>query len=149
MTRKNLILLILSVSLVIGVILTGGCVDQETVTPDQETPVQIIKDVTPQEALTLIQNNQNNPDSVIMDVRTPQEFAEGYIENAVNIDFYAETFRDKLNKLDKNKTYLVYCRSGVRSTNALNMMTELNFREAYNMLGGLIAWKEGGLPTTK
>ena len=139
--------LALSVSLVIGVALTGGCVGDETATP--ETPTQIIEDITPQEALTLIQNNQNNPDFVIIDVRTPAEFDGEHIENAVNIDFYSETFRNELNKLDKNKTYLIYCRSGNRSGKALDIMEGLNFREVYNMSGGIIAWNAEGLPTTK
>ena len=137
MSLKNLMMWLLSVSLIIGVALAGGCVQ-----------AQIIEDITPQEAFTLIQNNQNNPDFVIIDVRTPEEFAEEHIENAINLDYYSETFRDELNKLDKNKTYVVYCRSGKRSGNALTIMKELNFREAYN-IGGIIQWKAAGLPTTK
>ena len=78
MSLKNLMMLVLSVSLVAGVVLTGGCVGDETVTP--EIPTRIIEDITPQEALTLIQDNQNNPDFVIIDVRTSEELAEGYIE---------------------------------------------------------------------
>jgi len=143
---KRLLPLLL-VSLIIGVILTGGCVCTETVPPNQET--QIIEHITPPEAFTLIQDNQNNPDFVILDVRTPEEFADGYIENAINLDYYSETFRDELNKLDRNKTHLVYCRSGKRSSNALNIMKELNFREAYNMLGGIIEWQAEGFPITK
>ena len=112
-------------------------------------PTRTIEDITPQEASTLIQNNQNNPDFIIIDVRTPEEFAEGHIEDAVNIDFRSETFQDELNKLYKDKTYLVYCRSGVRSRNALDIMAELNFREAYNVLGGILAWKAEGLPTVE
>ncbi len=132
-------LLVLLISLVIGVVLTGGCVSQET-------PTQIIEDITPQEAFTLIQNNKNNPDFVILDVRTPEEFADGHLENATNLDYYSETFRDELNKLDKDKTYLVYCRSGKRSRNAVDIMEELNFKEAYNMTGGIIQWLEEDLP---
>jgi rhodanese-related sulfurtransferase len=139
------LLLVLSVSLIIGVILTGGCVSTETVPPNQET--QIIENITPPEAFALIQDNHNNPDFVILDVRTPEEFADGHIENAINLDYYSETFQDELNKLDKNKTYLIYCRSGKRSSNALNIAGELEFREAYNMLGGIIEWKAEGLPT--
>ncbi|RLC62424.1 MAG: rhodanese-like domain-containing protein [Chloroflexi bacterium] len=138
MRLKNLLLLVLPASLVIGAILTGGCVQ-----------AQIIEDITPQEAFTLIQNNQNHPDFVIIDVRTREEFAEEHIENAINIDYYAESFQDELNNLDKDKTYLVYCRSGKRSRNALDTMKELNFREAYNMSGGIIQWTAEGLPTTK
>ena len=147
MSLKNLMLLVLSVSLVIGVVLTGACAGGETAT--LEAPTQIIEDITPQEAFTMIKDNQNNPDFVIIDVRTPQEFAEGYIENAVNIDFYAETFRDELDNLDKNKTYLIYCRSGGRSGRALDMMAELRFKEVHNILGGILAWNAEELPTIK
>ena len=136
-------LLVLSVSLVIGAILTGGCVGQVN-----EAPTQITENITPQEAFTLIQDNQDNPDFVILDVRTPEEFADGHIENAINLDYYSETFRDELNKLDKNKKYLIYCRSGNRSGKTLNIMERLNFREVYNMLGGIIQWEAEGLPTT-
>jgi len=132
-------LLLFLVTLIIWVMPISGCVGQET-------PAQIIEDITPQEAFALIQDNQNNPDFVIIDVRTPEEFAEGHIENAVNLDYYSETFRDEVNKLDKNKRYLIYCRSGRRSSNALSVMEELGFREAYNVLGGIIEWKAEGLP---
>ena len=146
---KDLMVLVLSVSLVIGVVLAGGCVQYEIKAPEPETPTQIIENITPQEAFTLIQNNKNNPDFVIIDVRTPEEFAHEHIENTINIDYYSEIFRGELNKLDKNKTYLIYCRSGNRSGKALDIMAELNFREVYNMLGGIIEWKAEGLPTTK
>jgi len=140
MTRKDLIILVLSVLLVIGVVLAGGCVGKEIQT-------QIIEDITPQEAFTLIQENQDNPNFVIIDVRTPEEFAEEHIENAINIDYRSETFQDELNKLDKNKTYLIYFRSGRRSGDALGMMAELDFSEVYNMLDGINGWKAEELPT--
>ena len=129
-------------SLVIGTVLTIGCVSQNT-------PTQIIEDITPQVAFTLIQENEHNPDFIILDVRTPEEFAEGYIENAINLDYYSETFRDELNELDRSKTYLVYCRSGKRSQKALEIMAELNFRKTYNMSGGIIQWETEGLPLIK
>ncbi len=140
MSLKNFMVLALSVSLAIGATLTGGCIRDETAT---------IEDITPQEAFTLIQDNQNNPDFVIIDVRTPQEFVAEHIENATNMDFYSEAFRDTLNTLDKNKTYLIYCRSGGRSGSALDIMAELNFREVYNILGGILSWQAAELPTTK
>ena len=140
MSLKNFVALALSVSLVIGVALIGGCVLDETAT---------IEDITPQEAFTLIQNNQDNPDFVIIDVRTPEEFGAEHIENATNINFYSETFRDMLNNLDKNKTYLIYCKVGGRSGSALDIMAELNFKEVYNILGGINLWKAEGFPTVK
>ena len=162
-SAKIVIALVLSVSLVMGAMVTGGCASQEAQapaqptppqaneakTPGQATPAQIIEDISPRDALTLIQENRNNPDFAIIDVRTPEEFAESHIENAINIDFYSETFRDDINRLDKNKTYLIYCRSGRRSASALGIMAELGFKEAYNLLGGIIDWKAAGLPFTK
>ena len=147
MGLKNLIVLTLSVSLIVGVTLIAGCVRDETAT--LETSTQVIEDITPPEAFTLIQNNQNNTDFVIIDVRTRQELADGHIENVINIDFYSETFRDELNNLDKNKKYLIYCRSGNRSGSALDIMAELNFEEVYNILGGILSWEAEGLPTVK
>ena len=143
MSLKNLMALVLSISLVIGTVLTGGCVSNEPTTI--ETPTRTIKDITTQEAFDLIQDNQDNPDFVILDVRTAAEFAEGHIENAENIDFYSETFRDELDTLDKSKTYLIYCRSG----GTLDIMAELDFEEAYNMSGGMLQWVEEGFPTVK
>jgi len=142
MGRKNLRVLVLSALLVVGLVVTGGCVRSEI-------PTQIIENITPQEAFALIQGNQNNPDFVIIDVRTLEEFAEGHLEDAINIDYYSETFRDELTLLDKSKTYLIYCRSGNRSGQTLDIMEELNFREVYNMSGGIKQWLAEGLPTVK
>ena len=139
----------LSASLVTAVALVAGCADGETIAPAEETATQIIEDITPQEAFTLMQDNEGNPSFVILDVRTAEEFASGYIENAINIDYYSDAFRDELDNLDKTKTYLIYCRSGRRSADALDIMTELDFREVYNMLGGIIDWQAEELPTTK
>lgn len=144
---KDLTVLVLSASLVTGAMLTGGCAGKEIKTPTQQTQLQIIKDITPQEAFTLIQDKQDNLDFVILDVRTPEEFADEHIENALNLDYHSETFGDWLNILDKNKTYLIYCRSGGRSGRALDIMEELNFREVYNMSGGINQWKAEWLPT--
>lgn len=97
----------------------------------------------------MIRNHQDNLNFVILDVRTLPEFTGEHLENALNLDYHAETFPDALNELDKNKTYLIYCRTGRRSGIALGIMKELNFREVYNMLGGIVQWKEAGLPTVK
>jgi len=149
MNPKNLMISVFLGALIIGVLLTSGCIQTETNTAKSETQIQIIENITPEEAYILIQENKDNPNFVILDVRTPEEFLGEYIENAVNLDYYSDTFRNNLDKLDKNKTYLIYCRSGRRSENALNIMKELDFREVYNMLGGIIKWKSEGLPTTK
>jgi len=149
MNPKNLMISLFLGALIIGVLLASGCIQTETNTTKSETQIQIIENITPEEAYILIQENKDNSNFVILDVRTPEEFLGEYIENAVNLDYYSDTFRNDLDKLDKNKTYLIYCRSGRRSENALNIMKELDFREVYNMLGGIIKWKSEGLPTTK
>lgn len=151
MVKINLKYLMISVfleALIIGVLLMSGCIQTENNIAQLETQIQIIENITPEEAYILIQENKDNLNFIILDVRTPEEFLDEYIENAVNLDYYSDNFRNDLDKLDKNKTYLIYCRSGRRSGNALNVMKELDFREAYNMLSGIIKWKSERLPTT-
>jgi len=149
MNPKSLMISVFLGALILGILLTSGCIQTENNISQSETQIQIIENITPEEAYILIQENKDNPNFVILDVRTPEEFLGEYIENAVNLDYYSDTFRNNLDKLDKNKTYLIYCRSGRRSENALNIMKELDFREVYNMLGGIIKWKSEELPTTK
>ena len=149
MNPKNLMISVFLGALILAVLLTSGCIQTKTNTIMSETQIQIIENITPEGAYILTQENKGNPNFVILDVRTPEEFLGEHIENAVNLDYYSDTFRNDLDKLDKNKTYLIYCRSGNRSENALNIMKEIDFRELYNMLGGIIKWQSEGLPTTK
>ena len=110
---------------------------------------QILKNLRPEEADTLIKEHKDDENFVILDVRTPGEFSSGHIENAINIDFYGKSFREKLNTLDKDKTYLVYCRSGNRSGKTLSMMKELKFNHVYNMIYGISGWAAKKLPITR
>lgn len=96
----------------------------------------------------MIQNNKDNPEFQILDVRTPEEYSDGHINNALNLDFTASAFRESLEKLDRNKTYMVYCRTGNRSSKAVNMMNELDFQKVYH-LGGIVDWKDKGYPVVK
>jgi rhodanese-related sulfurtransferase len=98
------------------------------------------KNVSVKEARALIAENSGNPDFVILDIRTPNEFNARHIPNAINIDFYARDFKAKLNELDKDKTYLVYCRSANRSGQAIPTFKELGFKNVYHMLGGISKW---------
>ena len=85
-----------------------------------------------------------DPTIVILDVRTPQEFAEGHLANAINIDFQSGNFEEEISKLDKSKTYAVYCRSGNRSGQAVKVMSETGFTNIYDMDGGVIDWVNAG-----
>ncbi len=84
----------------------------------------------------------SDSDIVLFDVRTPKETAEGKIEGAMEIDFRADGFSEKLDELDKDKTYLIYCRSGARSGNTCKMMSQKGFGNLFNLDGGYIAWSK-------
>jgi rhodanese-related sulfurtransferase len=81
---------------------------------------------------------------IILDVRTPEEFSEGYIEGAHNIDFYREDFKTEIDSLDKEFTYAVYCRSGKRSGQAVKILHEAGFHTVHNLEGGVIDWVNEG-----
>ena len=86
---------------------------------------------------------------VILDVRTSEEYQTGNIENAKNIDYSSQNFKDEIGKLDEAKTYFVYCRSGNRSREAAKIMKELGFEKIYNLEGVISQWQAEGLPTIK
>jgi rhodanese-related sulfurtransferase len=117
--------------------------------PTETTTGLILKDISVTEAHTMVQNNLGKTDFVILDVRTPPEFADGHIEGAIMIDFNAGNFRDEAEKLDKNKRYLVYCRTGNRSGQAAKIVNELGFKEVYNMDGGFSDWVAAGYPSVR
>ncbi len=81
-------------------------------------------------------------DYLVIDVRTPEEFDAGHIPGAMDIDVKAMDFNRRIDSLDKDKNYLVYCRSGNRSSKALQMMKEAGFKNAHNVEGGYLAWSE-------
>lgn len=92
-----------------------------------------------QETWTKQLNSDNN--SVILDVRTEQEVAEGIIPNAKHIDIYmGQSFVEAIEQLDKSKNYYVYCRSGGRSAQACAVMQQMGFEHTYNLIGGFSEW---------
>jgi rhodanese-related sulfurtransferase len=76
-------------------------------------------------------------DVVILDVRTEREYAYGHLENAIVIDIYSRGFKDKISKLDKEKTYYVYCKTGIRSRSAVNYMIKTGFKKVCDLEGGI------------
>lgn len=107
------------------------------------------KSITAVQADTLIRNHSGSTDFIILDVRTAGEFINERIDKSRNLDVNSTYFLDSIDKLDKNKIYLVYCGSGARSPGACTKMINKNFKTVYNMTGGLNAWKLAGLPTIK
>ena len=88
------------------------------------------------------------PGVQLVDVRTPEEFAKGHLDGAVNIDWLADGFMDKAGKLDKSKPVLLYCAAGGRSEEALATMKKAGYTKAVDMLGGFNGWKKAGLPVS-
>jgi rhodanese-related sulfurtransferase len=101
---------------------------------------QLIKNITPMNAFKLIEKHKNDPDFIILDVRTLEEFSEEHIEGAKNLDYHSINFEKQLEKMNKEKKYLIYCASGGRATKAMEKMKNLGFMEVYNMEGGFILW---------
>jgi len=103
-------------------------------------------DISNEEAFFLIEDNKNNPSFIILDVRTPDEFNWKKIPNSINIDYYSTTFFEDIDTLPKEYIYLVYCKRGARSFSAYEKMIEWDFRNIYNMSGGITAWIENNYP---
>ena len=86
------------------------------------------------------------PDVIILDVRTPEEFASGHIEGALNIDFNSGDFANEITRLNPSENYAIYCRSGSRSGQAASIMHKAGFHDVSNLNGGVIDWTDAGLP---
>jgi rhodanese-related sulfurtransferase len=82
--------------------------------------------------------------SILLDVRTHEEFQSGHLPGAFMIDYYQEDFADRISTLDKAKTIYIYCRSGGRSGRAMKMMQEQGFDRLYNLHGGIMEWMAEG-----
>jgi len=139
---------VLRISAVIFVLLAVNILNADCRHSSNEE-AKFFTNVQSSDAMALIKENSENPDFIILDVRTAEEFNSGHIKNAVNIDYFLDNFKAELDKLDKDKTYLIYCMSGSRSGRALQVMKKIGFRHVYNLEGGIIAWKSAGLPLVK
>ncbi len=102
--------------------------------------------ISAQEAAAITENPPS--DLVVLDVRTPEEYAAGRLADSVLIDFYDADFADQLAELDRDVPYLVYCRSGNRSGETLSVMQQLGFTSVTDVNGGILAWADAGLPVT-
>jgi rhodanese-related sulfurtransferase len=148
MISRSLVVVGILGVLVSGVVIMEGCVlgtVGASSTPCTEGSL------TAQEAFKLIEDNKNNANFVIIDLRLPQDFAKEHIAGAININYSSETFQDELNKLDRNKTYLIcgYCTCGGVGWNVYRTMEGLGFKKVCNMWAGMEDWREEGLPTVK
>lgn len=104
-----------------------------------------IKDVKAPEFKKIIESGN----AIVLDVRTPNEVAQGHIEGSSMINLYDKKFVEKINLMDKSKTICVYCRSGARSKTAAKVLKNNGFNKVCHLEGGLIGWQYSGFPLTK
>lgn len=146
-----------TVASVFAVVALAGCGDDDSSgdsdrddagAPAAETaqaaPTAGLVTVSPEDAAATVAAPPD--DLVILDVRTPEEFAEGHVEGAVMLDFYDPGFADALAELDPDVPYVLYCRSGNRSGQTVAMMEQLGFSSVEEVGGGIVAWQAAGLP---
>jgi len=105
--------------------------------------------VSAKEAADLIDKHNGDNKFAILDIRTPGEFQSGHLAKSIPIDFYSQTFAGQLDRLDKTKTYLVYCRTGNRSTKSLALFKKLKFLKIYHLASGISAWKSEGFAVVR
>ena len=88
-----------------------------------------------------VESINNSKNCTVLDVRTKEEYDEGFIKNSINLNIYdSQSFLDKINKLEKSTSIYVYCRSGARSFQASELMAQFGFENVYNLEGGIIEW---------
>lgn len=107
---------------------------------------QTIKKLDPQ---SFEKKLNESKELILVDVRTPGEYAQGHLANAVLIDIYSDDFKSRVSKLDKSKPVFVYCKAGSRSSSAVDVFTDLGFKEIYDLSGGISAWQRANKPITK
>ncbi len=106
---------------------------------------QTITNISVESADATIKKNLKNRQFQILDIRTPKEFQYGHLKGALLVDFYGKNFIQQMNKLEKDKTYLIYCHSGARTGLAVGILKQLGFNNIYIMPQGIIGWARAGL----
>jgi len=109
------------------------------------TVATVVKNVDAKEAAKIVASGT----VIVLDVRTAEEFADGHIAGATNINFMAKNFAAQVGQLDRNKTYLLHCASGSRSKRCLPQLKQLGFKEIIHLDGGMGAWEDAGNSVVK
>lgn len=149
------------ITLMLVFIFQGCAPEQEEITTrtpqvEQEEALQakepssgpVILSISPEDAAALIEEQKDNPFFAIIDLRTREEYLKSTLGDTSNVDFYMDNFEQVISGFDRKMPYLIYCASGRRSGQALEIMKDLGFQEVYNLEGGLEAWVEAGYSTT-
>ena len=138
----------LNLWLVVGLVaLFAGCEkhSSEEVVNLQEAKAAV-ELISPADASALLKENSGVR---VLDIRTPEEFGEGHIDGAINIDYLADGFDEGIAKLDKTTPYVVHCASGGRSGKSISKFEASGFEKIYHLKAGFSGWAAEGLPVTK
>jgi rhodanese-related sulfurtransferase len=149
---KKLIIVTLLLLFIFPVVLSGcdyitGAAPELSFNVPEHTPT--IQNVSSSDGYAIISINAGHANFVIIDVRTPSEYAQGHIPFAINLDVNSPTFIDEINKYNKNKTYFIYCQAGGRSASARDIMKDLGFQNIINLTIGYADWVAVGFPVVK
>jgi rhodanese-related sulfurtransferase len=120
---------------------SAGCSREPTAQITERSVPQVVRVDASRAATVLAGSNV-----VVLDIRTPDEFAAGHLAGATNIDFQGADFQVRLAQLDRDQTYLLHCASGRRSQSSLSTFSALGFKSIIHLDGGIQAWKSAGLP---
>ena len=128
---------ILGVVMIAGILFLGSCASNSVKSEEKEAKIE--------EVISTLDNvndiNFKSKKNVLLDVRTPEEFAAGHVPGAVNIDVKNPNFEEEIQKLDTKKNYFIYCKSGVRAKLATEKMQEKGFKNAKNFKDGMSTYK--------
>ena len=123
--------------MIAGTLFLGSCASNSSSSEGKEAKIE--------EVTSTLDNvneiNFKNKKNVLLDVRTPEEFAEGHVPGAVNIDVKNPNFEEEIQKLDTKKNYFIYCKSGVRAKLATEKMQEKGLKNAKNFKDGMSTYK--------
>ncbi len=120
---------------IVVIFFTSSCVNSQT---DGN------ENITCNQALELIKQHMQDTSFVIIDVRTETEYNSGHINKSINIDFNSSEFNEEIGRLNQNKTFLIYCKGGVRSAKAIKIMKKLGFKNIFHLFEGFDQWKNLG-----
>lgn len=138
--------LIAALALLASLLLLAGCGSSDSSAPATTTvAIEGLQQLTPTAAADVAAQ----PGVRVLDVRTPEEFAAGHLAGAQELDFYAPDFAQRLQGLDRDVTWVVYCHTGNRSGQATALMEQQGFRSIVDVAGGIAAWEAAGLPVEK
>lgn len=130
--------LVIAIISVISLTACGQNKEKASTAQETDTSKKVVSEtISVDEAETKMEN----PEVLVLDVRTPDEFNQGHIKGAKNINVLDHSFNKKVAKLSKDQPIVVYCRSGSRSAKAQSIMEDQGFTETYNVRGGIMAWQ--------